>query len=195
MDDFQRREVKYRDYQLVLAAGVSQDIAVRGDYWQLIKTPAGEVTIELDETVRIMRVAPSGGPGNYSRVRVTSTVDQTVVLALGTTNGLVPYDNRTVITGTLSVNQAIPTLANGLGDVAITAGSTGTFAASATRDTIIISLDDAAPDYVRVVSGGVGNGVRLYPGGSISLRTTAAVQVRNPNAVTVTVSATETANP
>lgn len=191
---FDRREIKYRDYTIALDAGVPQSIAVFGDYWQLIKTPAGEITMELDDTSTIIRQAPSGGPGNYHRVTLTSALSQTVVVALGYTNGLTPYDNGIVIGGTFEVANRIPALARGLADIAIAAAGTGTFIQNLTRDSIIVSLDDAAPDYVRVCSGAATEGVRLYPGGQITLQTKAAVTVRNPNAVGVTVSASETYN-
>lgn len=187
-----RRQVKYRDYRLTLQAGVPQALDAPGDYWQLIETPGGNVTIELDDSVTLTRAAPCGGPGNYTRAVFTSATTQTIIVALGYTNGLVPYDNRMVTYAGLEVLERVPEAVQGLADLAIAAGASGTFVANLSRDSIVISLDDAAPDYVLIASGAAGVGVRLYPGGSQAIRTTAAVQVFNPNAVPVTVSATQT---
>lgn len=187
-----QRQVKYRDYRLVLAAGVPQVIDAPGDYWQLVETPGGSVSIELDDSVTLTRAAPCGGPGNYRRAVFTSSTAQTIIVALGYTNGLVPYDNRMVTYSGLEIIERVPESVAGLADLAIAAGASSSFAANLSRDSIVVSLDDAAPGYVLIASGAAGVGVRLYPGGSITIRTTAAVQVFNPNAVAVTVSATQT---
>lgn len=186
------RDIRYRDYTLSLTAGAPQSIDVFGDYWQLLETPAGAVTMELDDTSILIRQAPSGGPGNYRRVTFTSVLSQVIRVALGFTNGLLPYDSGFVIGGTFEVANRIPDSVQGLADLVITTGNTGTYAQNLSRDAICISLDDAAPDYVRVASGGAALGVRLYPGGSITFQTKGAIVVRNPNAVSVTVSASET---
>lgn len=180
------------DYTRNLAAGVPQSINVIGDYWQLIKTPGGEVKVELDESVTMMRAAPCGGPGNYRRVTITSPVDQTVVMCLGITNGAVPYDNRTVITGTLTVDQTPPVGIFGLPDQDIVSGGSYTFPANANRDTLGITLSDTAPDFVRVTDASSPNGQALFPGGDRNVRTSGAVTVRNPNGVTVRITASET---
>lgn len=195
MEGLLSRTVRYRDYKLALKAGVEQSIGVVGDYWQLIKTPGGEVTIMLEEQVTIERVAPSGGPGNYSRVTVLSPVDQNITIALGFTNGLVPYDNRTVITGAITVNQPPPANIVGLDDQTVVAGGTYNYAANPNRDSIIISLADTAPDFVKVASSAAPKGVNLYPGSSLAIRVTGSVLVRNPNAVSVVLSASETQTP
>lgn len=187
-------DVRYGDYNVNLLAGIPYVIQVPGDYWQLIKTPGGEIEILMDDSERIVRQAPSGGPGNYRRVTLTSALSQAVVIALGHTNGLTPYDSGTIVSGSFEVLNKIPSLNRGLADIAIAAGGTGTFVQNLTRDSLIVSLDDNAPDYVRVCSGAAGEGVRLYPGGSKTIQTKGAVVVRNPNAVVVTVSASETYN-
>lgn len=186
------REIRYRDYTISLAAGVPQSIEVFGDYWQLLETPAGAVTMELDDTSVLIRQAPSGGPGNYRRVTFTSALSQVIRVALGFTNGLLPYDSGIVIGGTFEVANRVPANVQGLDDLVINAAATGTFVQNLTRDAIIISLDDNAPDYVRVASGAAAKGVRLYPGGQVTFQTKAAIVVRNPNGVAVTVSASET---
>lgn len=184
--------ISYRDYKVILAAGVAQDITVPGDYWQLIETPGGPILLELEEIVRLTREAGMGGPGNYSYVRLTSPVAQSIVIGLGFTNGLAPYDSRSPAVQAL---LAQPETVSGLDDAIIAAGATANFPANVLRDTILLTLDDAAPDFVRVASQGAAKGARLYPGGSISIRAKGAVTVRNPNGIAVTVSASETLLP
>lgn len=115
-----RRNISYRDYTLGLSAGVAQEVNVHGDYFQVIKA-TGKITLEFDQGVKIHRYQGMGGPVSYSRVRVTSDVDDSdVQLALGNTDGRAPYDGRATFQGsTVNVTERVPNTATPQADVAV----------------------------------------------------------------------------
>lgn len=179
----------WRDYRIALAANVAQEIVVSGDYWQVIKA-TGEVTLEFDQGARVTRGQGTGGPGEYTRVRVTSATSQDVILALGRVSGLTPYDGRAVFGGSINVTVDRSNTQTPLPDVVVPATSALQVAGSdASRVSLSLRISSSAPGDVRVGDATVGaaKGLLVEPGDGITVGGTAAIYVYNTAGAAVTV--------
>ncbi len=188
-------KVSYRDYNLSLLAGQPREINVGGNYWQIIsQSVSADLLLEFDEVDRITRRAGSGGPSQYQRVRITSAVDQSVVISLGYTGGGNPYDRSPVtIGGTINVADAVPSSNATIADAVVTAGAQAiVVAANANRRTALIKLVTDVPLGVRIGDSATAaaRGYQMDTGDTASIDGTAAIYVFNPNAVSVTLAVT-----
>lgn len=179
-----------QDETITLLANTPFKLPTQGNY-VLIHEAGEEITVTSDSGRSMRRGMGCGFPMNYTQLMITSPVNQTVRISLGFCDNPTPIEGVIAVVGNVTATDKLPTAASGLQDLTIAAGNTGTIPANTARDSLLITLDDAAPDYVRVASGAADRGARLYPGGSLVLRGPFAVVIRNPNGVAVTVSATE----
>lgn len=185
--------VSYRDYRLSLIANQPQEINVGGNYWQIIsQTASADITLEFDDKDRISRRSGTGGPSVYQRVRVQSTVDQVVVISLGYTGGMAPYD-RSVATfgGTLNLSYAVPSATTDVPDVSVPGTGTAALTANnANRRGVTIHNPSTSAGPVRIGGGSVGaaRGHMLEPGADITIEGTQGVSAYNPNASPVVLS-------
>lgn len=185
----------YQDYPLTLLAGVPQELAVSGTYWQIV-TAASPIQLVFDESRRVTRPAGSGGPSSYSRVRVTSAVDQAVVISLGFIDGVAPYDRTSsTFSGTVNVAANNPVATQSLDDVSIPANSQLLVdAATANRIGLTVQLISyAGPDLSTYNGFRIGDstvsatrGARISEG--VVWGGSAGVYVYNPNPFAIVVS-------
>lgn len=113
------RNISYRDFPLNLLAGIPQRLPVSGDYYQVI-TSDGAITLEFDQGVKVSRFQGMGGPASYTAVTITSAIDQAVVVSLGRTDGLAPYDGRANVVGAVfNVVERVPNTITPLDDVQV----------------------------------------------------------------------------
>lgn len=188
--------VNYRDYNFILRAGVAQQLKVAGDYYQVI-TANGAIVLQFDQGVTISRQQSMGGPANYvDSVTVTSPIDQTVVLSLGTTNGMVPYDSRGDFSAdTINVSQRIANTITPLPDVSVPAGAAASLVgADATAVDVIIALPSTESGPVRIGDSTVDgtHGFLLEPGSTLVVSGTPAIYAYNPNALAIKLTLTKT---
>lgn len=180
----------YQDYPLNLLAGVEQELAVSGSYWQIVTAPS-PVQLVFDESRRVTRPAGSGGPASYNRVRVRSAVDQAVVISLGFIDGVAPYDRgNSVFTGTINVASSVPSTTASPPDVSIPPGTQVLLmAAGATRRSVLLKLITECDSGIRIgdSSTAANRGYQLDTGDSANVDGTAALYAFNPNAIAVTV--------
>ncbi len=188
--------ISYRDYSVPLSAGVPYEIGVAGTYWQLISASAGAlVSMQFDESQGIGRLPGSGGPAQYSRVRLTSAVDQTVVVSLGFTGGLTPYDRGSLsFAGTLNVLSNNPVATPTLDDLVIASGATVLIdAALVGRLSLIVQLVAyGGPDLSTFIGFRVGDSSVSATRGALVMEGvgwpgTAGVYLHNPSPFSVTV--------
>lgn len=192
------RNISYRDFPLNLLAGVPQRVPVSGDYYQVV-TSAGAITLEFDQGVKVSRYQGMGGPANYTGVTITSAIDQAVVVSLGRTAGLAPYDGRANVVGAVfNVVERVANTITPAPDVTVAdAGLELLLAADATRlgVWVTIPLKDTggniidSQDTVRIGDSttAAGKGSIMYPGDTRFFPGTHAIYAYNDLGVEIDV--------
>lgn len=176
----------YRDYVVNLLAGNPYEIAVSGDYYQVL-TASVELTLMFDDTVKVSRQQGQGGPADYRRVTLVSTVDQIVKVALGYVKGLAPYDSRGGSGGAGgggSVPGVINTAQRSTPDQTVPAGTAAQLLpADAARSSATISVKTADGECRFGDSGvGIAEGLPAFIGDSFINNNRGAVWVYNGGA-------------
>lgn len=191
-----RENISYRDYSIPLSAGVPYLLNVGGDYYQVI-TCTGSITLEFDQGVKLNREQGMGGPVSYSGVMITSSIDQTVVLSLGNTDGRVPYDSRATLNGAVvNVTERVANTLTPKVDAAVAAAATQTLAAAdATRMAlwVTIPLVDTAGNLIvsnngcRIGDSSVDatRGTEVFPGDTVRIPGTMRVDLYNGTGVEI----------
>jgi len=182
-----------RDFKLALAAGVSQNLTVDGDFFGVLESE-NFIYVSIDNGPAIKRIGGHFQSGeNYLTVKVTSLVDQNCLLLLG--RGSFYSANQNVnITATAVIENGNQNAAKN--DVIVPAGgSIQVVGANATRKAVIIkslySNDPASLVRVGVGASAV-KGAELIAGDALPpLETTGAIDAYNPTAIAVTLSILE----
>lgn len=186
--------IAYRDYTVPLVAGVPYLLNVNGNYWQVLSASGNAaVMLEFDESQAITRNAGTGGPAAYSTVRLTSAVNQTVVVSLGFTGGLPPYDRSTAgFSGaTFNLAYAVPAASTDLPDVSVPSLGTAVLTVNnANRRALIIHNPTTSAGPVRIGGASVGaaRGHLLEVGADLAIEGTQGLTAYNPNGVDVVLS-------
>jgi len=175
--------------KITLAAGVSQEFGLSGDYFHVLTAPVNDLYASFDDGVGVPVFQGVGFRRYYESVRLSSATGQTITVLVGF--GSV-QDGRSTANVNVTANITPgATLSDG-GDVACGAtATTQLLAADVNRLYANITNPSTNTVTVRVGTATVGaaNGTPLEPGQTLPMATTAAIYAYNPSAGAVTISA------
>lgn len=180
-----------RDYSLTFAGAGEREFQAAGRYLRILATPAAPVFVALDSGSELERSAGQSVPvpEGFSRVRVRSTVAQTVVVSVSEVD---QDDKRSSVALSVSATVTPGDVVDNGGDVSVPATGAAT-AVAGDPDTLAVTVtsldtnDQSAPLRVGTTGVGAASGTPIWPGDSITLATTATVRVYNPHGTTQTV--------
>lgn len=179
------------DYTRAMTAGKRWPIPTEGsNYVAIIKAPAGGLLLKFDDRAEIERYEGMGTPvPEFRNLVLISNVDQEVTISIGYVESGAPYDSRPVqFFGNIDVNTDVPSTNTSLEDATVLPGAKVEMVPQdLNRKTTLLTLDQAAPDFVRYGDSLISatRGLKLYPGDTIAIDGTAPLHVLNTNAVPV----------
>jgi len=182
-----------RDYNLFLGAGKTISLSVEGDRFNILKSIA-DISIQFDDgKASNRREGMSGHTEKYSRVTLTSEVDQAVVVCLG--SGVLVDNRMSLSDSVLSVLTPTAATADTFDDVIILAGTAAlVFPANPKRKSasIFSGVDNAGAvrvgfsPAVSATHGGI-----LSNGGNAEIAVKSEIWIFNPHSDSVSISKME----
>ena len=170
-----------RQYSIALTANTPYALSKPGNLLHIYNATS-PITFQTDDGANITLVTGMSCERDYDTISLLSNVNQSVIVTLG--YGKI-NDNRATVNAQITADTKIANTFTTSADVSI-AGTTQVqvLAAVATRKTAIISSLSTNTANLRVGDAGsaIGEGIELTPGGTVTLDTTDAIKVYNPDA-------------
>lgn len=190
---------KPRDYSMTFSGPGEREIHARGRYVRILETPSADVFFSLDGGSELKRGAgqqiADSDPDGFSRVRVRSTVAQTVLFTVSDT----PQDDaRSNVALSVSANVAGSTAVVPLATVTVPAGGKVKLAdANPDRVELRIAIRSDQPGEVYLGDSTMtaGEGGVLEPGMVDYMATTAEVWAYNQGVAAVDVTVLDMESP